>query len=203
MNIPGSNRKHMGARYMRGVVVVVIWALLFFPIGTTLAASGGEPGPKGWVDTDWFRVLNFAVLAGALFFLLRKPISEALRSRIAGIKEQLEDLEARKEETEKKLAAYNEKLSQLEKEAEKIVTDYIKQGNEAKQRILKEAEAAAQKLQDQAQRNIEHEFERAKQQLQEEILEKSLVKAEAIIKKKIKATDQNRLVDEYLEKVVG
>jgi len=202
MKMPGSIRKQMGIRHVSGVVIVALGALLFFSIGTALAASGGEPGPKGWVNTDWFRVLNFAFLAGALFFLLRKPVSEALRSRIAGIKEQLEDLESRKEETEKKLLAYNEKLSQLEKEAEKIVADYVKQGNEAKQRILKEAQAAAEKLQDQAQRNIEREFERARQQLQEEILEKSLVRAEAIIKKKIKAADQNRLVKEYLEKVV-
>jgi F-type H+-transporting ATPase subunit b len=174
-----------------------------------LAATGGEhgsgegSGAKGWVETDWFRVINFVVLAGILFFVLRKPVAEALGSRIEGIKAQLADLEAQKEDAEKKLSAYNEKLSQLEKEAEKIVSDYIQQGNEAKARIIQEAETAAEKLQSQARRNIEHEFERAKQQLQQEVLEKSLVKAEEIIKGKITAKDQNRLVDEYLAKVVS
>jgi F-type H+-transporting ATPase subunit b len=37
--------------------------------------------------------------------------------------------------------------------------------------------------------------------LQAEVLEKSLAKAEEIIKARISADDQNRLVDEYLEKV--
>jgi F-type H+-transporting ATPase subunit b len=182
-------------------MIFAFTALLVFSFSTTAAASGGEQGSKGWVKTDWYRVLNFAVLAAGLVFLLRKPLSQALRSRIAGIKEQLEDLESQKAAAEKKLVEYNQKLSDLEKEAERIVAEYIKQGNEAKARILKEAEAATEKLQAQARRSIEHEFEQAKQQLQAEILEKSLAKAEEIIKEKISADDQNRLVDEYLEKV--
>jgi F-type H+-transporting ATPase subunit b len=155
------------------------------------------------VSTDTFRVINFAVLAVALIFILRKPLSQALSSRIKGIKEQLEDLEARKAEAEKKLAEYKERLAQLEGEAEKIIDDYVKQGHEAKSRILKEAEASAEKLKAQARRNIEHEFEQAKLKLQEEIFATSLQKAEEIIKNKITADDQDRIVDEYLKKVVA
>jgi F-type H+-transporting ATPase subunit b len=115
----------------------------------------------------------------------------------------LEDLEARKEDAEKKLAEYNERLSQLEKEAETIVEDYIKQGNEAKARILKEAESSAEKLKSQARRNIEYEFEQAKLKLQQEIFETSLEKAEELIKNKFSEDDQDRIVDEYLKKVVA
>lgn len=203
MRIPGSDRRHKGIKLLRSAIIVAFVALLFFSTSTAMAASGGEQGAKGWVKTDWFRVLNFGVLAVGLFLLLRKPLSEALNSRIAGIKEQLADLEAQKEAAEKKLSEYNQKLSDLEKEAEHIVAEYIKQGNEAKARILLEAEAASEKLQAQARRSIEHEFEQAKQQLQAEILEKSLAKAEEIIREKISADDQDRLVDEYLNKVVA
>jgi F-type H+-transporting ATPase subunit b len=170
---------------------------------TALGASSEGGESKGWVATDTFRVMNFVVLAAVLFFILRKPLSQALSSRIKGIKDQLAELEEQKAAAEKQLAEYNQKLSQLEKEADKIVEDYIKQGNEAKARILKEAESAAEKLQTQAHRNIEHEFEQAKLKLQEDILEKSLVKAEAIIEQKISGEDQERLVDEYLKKVVA
>ncbi len=203
MGIFGSKQQHTGFKLMRSAIIIVPVALLFFSMSVAAGASGGEQGAKGWVATDWFRVLNFGVLAVGLFFLLRKPLSEALRSRIDGIKEQLEDLENQKQAAEKKLAEYNEKLFELEKEAETIVAEYIKQGNEAKARILKEAEVTAEKLQAQARRNIEHEFDQAKQQLQAEILETSLAKAEKIIKEKISTDDQNRLVDEYLEKVVA
>jgi F-type H+-transporting ATPase subunit b len=186
-----------------GTVVMLLFALLFLILSTStaLSSSGGESGAKGWISTDTFRVMNFVVLAVALVFVLRKPLSQALGSRIKGIKEQLEDLEARKAEAEKKLAEYNEKLAQLEKEADKIVEDYIKQGKEAKARILKEAESAAEKLKAQARRNIDHEFEQAKMKLQQEIFEKSLVKAEEIIKSKFSGEDQSRIVDDYLKKV--
>ena len=42
----------------------------------------------------------------------------------SGIKEQLADLEERKEAAEKELAQYNEKLALLDKEAEKIIENY-------------------------------------------------------------------------------
>jgi F-type H+-transporting ATPase subunit b len=177
--------------------------LFFFGFSLSIAtgASGEDSGAKGWTSTDWFRVMNFAVLVIVLVFVLRKPLSQALGARIKGIQNQLEDLEARKAEAEKQLDEYNQKLSRLEKESEKIVDDYIKQGNEAKARILKEAESAAEKLRIQARRNIEHEFKQAKLKLQEEIFETSLAKAEEIIEGKISEQDQDRLVDEYLRKV--
>ncbi len=183
------------------VILLILLLLFSFSVSTALSASGEDSGAKGWTSTDWFRVMNFTVLAIVLVFLLRKPLSQALGARIKGIKDQLEDLEARKAKAEKQLAEYSEKLSRLEKESDKIVEDYIKQGNEAKARILKEAQSAADKLQSQARRNIEHEFKQAKLKLQEEIFETSLAKAEEILKGKISGEDQDRLVDEYLRKV--
>ena len=202
MKISGSGRPHRSDKF-KVIVFILVLLVSFFSISAALGSSGGEGATKHWISTDTFRVMNFAVLLIALVFILRKPLSQALASRIKGIKEQLQDLEARKAEAEKKLAEYNDKLAQLEKEAEKIVDDYIKQGNEAKARILKEAESSAEKLRAQAHRNIEHEFEQAKQKLQEEIFASSLKKAEEIIKGKFSAEDQDRIVDEYLKKVVA
>lgn len=201
MKISGTGRSYPRKKN-KAVIILYVLLLLAFSISTALCASG-EGGTKGWVSTDTFRVMNFVVLAVALGFVLRKPLSQALSSRIKVIKAQLDDLEAQKAEAEKQLAEYNDKLAQLEKEAEKIVDDYVRQGNEAKARILKEAEASAEKLQVQARRNIEHEFGQAKLELQKEIFEKSLVKAEDIIRSKFTGEDQDRIVDEYLTKVVA
>ena len=204
MGFPGFGRWPDQQR-ARVIVLGVLFVLLLLSmgVGNALGASGGEGGAKGWVATDTWRVMNFVVLLVALIFILRKPISQALSSRIKDIREQLESLEAQKAEAEKQLAQYNEKLSQLESEAEKIVEGYIKQGNEAKAKILREAEATAEKLQVQARRNIEHEFGKARQELQREVVEEALVKAEEMLKKAITAPDQDKLVDEYLDKVVA
>ena len=200
MKITDSGR--CGYSASQRIIICVLIALFCLAVGTASAASG-EGGGKGWVATDTFRVMNFVVLLAALIFLLRKPLSKALSSRIQTIKDELESLETQKAEAEKKLAQYNEKLSELESEAEKIVQGYIQQGNDAKAKILKEAEATAEKLQEQAKRNIEHEFSKARQELQRDVVEKSLVQAEEMLKKSITDQDQDKLVNEYLDKVVA
>ncbi|MFA9497806.1 MAG: ATP synthase F0 subunit B, partial [Deltaproteobacteria bacterium] len=159
--ISGNSLKRL--MFKKGPVMVVFMMLLFFCfMGVAMASSeqGGES--KGWVATDTYKVMNFSVLAIGLFFLLRKPTSQALNSRIKGIKDQLDELETKKKAAEKQLAEYNEKFSQLEQETQKLIEDYIRQGNEAKARIIDEAKKAAEKLEEQARRNIDHEFKQAK-----------------------------------------
>lgn len=179
------------------VIIVLLFSALSF------ASSGEEHGAKGWMATDTYRVMNFTVLAVALFFVLRKPVAQALNDRINGIENQLGDLEERKREAEKQLAEYNEKLATLDQEAEKIIQGYIKQGEDAKIRILEEAEAVAEKLEEQARKSIEHEFKQAKLALQQDIMEKAIAKAEEMITQKITSEDQDKLIDEYLDKVVA
>jgi F-type H+-transporting ATPase subunit b len=191
----------------RWVVALAIAALLLFGGSAAYAVSEGgghdEHGAKGWVATDTYRVMNFSVLAIALFLVLKKPVSNALSGRIQGIKEQLEDLEEKKKAAEAKLVEYDAKMATLDQEAQALLDEYAKQGEAAKARILEEAETAAKKLKEQASKNIEAEFAQAKAELKAEIVEKALAKAEVIIRAKINSDDQDKLVDEYLEKVVA
>ncbi len=186
-------------------VAAALLAVLSLSAGPAFCAGGGhgEEGGQGWSATDTYKVMNFTVLAVVLVFLLRKPVKQALGARIEGIREQLQELEARKGEAEKQLAEYNEKLARLDQEAEQIVSNYIEQGKEAKARIIEEAKASAEKLEEQAKRAIEHEFKKAKEKLQAEVAEQALAKAEDLIQARITEDDQEKLVDEYLEKVVA
>ena len=208
MKIPGRRVKRTWGS-MCAVLMVTAAIMLAGLVPAWGASEGGEHGgehgavSKPWQVTDTAKVLNFVVLAVGLFLILRKPVAQALSDRIKGIKNELEDLEKRKAEVENQLAEYNKKLATLDKEAEQVVAEYVRQGEEARARILKEAELAADKLKEQAQKNIQHEFAQAKQNLQTEIVAKALAKAEELIKGSISAEDQNRLVDEYLEKVVA
>ena len=59
------------------------------------------------------------------------------------------------------------------------------------------------KLEEQVHRKIEREFKNGRETLQEEVLEKAMAKAEEMIKTRISTEDHERLVDEYLDKVVA
>ncbi len=188
------------ARYFI-ILFVVVSAL--FAFGSVWASSeGGHGDNSGKVKDLIWRTMNFAVLVGALIFLLRKPLAKGLAARRQGIRDQLDDLERQKQEAGKRLADYKEKLSQLDKEVEKIVAEYIQQGEAVKAKIIEEAKSAAEKLQEQAKKNIEHEFQKARQQLTAEMGDRAVSMAEELLKKNINAEDQQRIIDEYLTKVV-
>lgn len=188
-------------RSLRNISLLTVVFLFGVGVAAVYASSGG--GQKHWTTDDWIRVMNFAVLVGVLFFLLKKPLSEALNGRIEDIKTQLADLEAKKVDAEKTLAEYETKIATLEDEVAAIEAQYREQGEAAKQKILEAAKNSAEKLEAQAKRNIENEFQRARQELQTEVMTKALEKAEELIKKSISEDDQERLVDEYLKKVVA
>jgi len=179
-------------------------ALVLFLGGIALASSGGGHSVvhNAWLGIDTAKVINFAVLIIALFFVARKPVAEFFSSRAKGIEDEIKVLEQKKADAEKKLAEYQARFKSLDQESKKIVEEYIKQGEEAKVRILAEAEAQAIKLEAMAKRNIEQEFKSAKIKLQQEIAEKAMLKAEELIKTSISPDDQDKLVDDYLKKVV-
>lgn len=210
METAGARSRRVWMRRRTVILVALAVVLTIGLCGPALCATDGGHGEgehgggaKGWVATDTYRVMNFGVLAIALFFLLKKPVGKALNARIDGIKEELEELENRKRTAESQLADYEKKLATLDQEAQKIVAEYERQGEEARKRILAEAEQASDKLQQQAQRNIEFEYRQAKANLQAEVLDEALSKAEALIRSGMTGDDQERLVDEYLEKVVA
>jgi len=125
-----------------------------------------------------------------------------LAARREGIKDQLDDLERQKEEAQKQLAETKQKVSNLDAEVERIMAEYVQMGEAARTRILDEARASAGKLQEQAKKNIEYEFASAKQQLMAEMADQAVATAEELIRKNIQDQDQERIIDEYLEKVV-
>ncbi len=197
-------KRYLDRRFIFCLAALVI--ILFSFVGP-LAASGGGSGneakPKGWVATDSFRVMNFAVLAIGLYLIARKPVANALNKRIEDIRTELDDLERQKAQADKNLTRYENKLAELDQETEKIIETYVKQGNEAKVKILAAAQDAAEKMRQQAQNNISQEFKLAQRDLKAEIVDKSLATAEKLIVSQIGDTDQRKLVDEYLDKVVA
>lgn len=167
------------------------------------ASSAGGAVHNSWLEIDTWKVLNFGILAIAGFFIAKKPVVEFFSSRKQEIADELSDLEQKKADAEKMLVEYQAKFKNLDQESKQIVADYIKQGEEAKVRILAEAAAQADKLEDMAKRSIEQEFKAAKATLKQEIVELAMEQAEAVIKESISSEDQDNLVDQYLKKVVA
>ena len=197
--------KKLGLKKGQLQVMGFVATLVFVLTGIAFASSDGGHGGvhNTWLTVDTWKVLNFGLLAVGVFFIARKPVAQFFSSRAKDIEDEIKELELKKADAETKLAEYQTKFKNLDQESKQIVEDYIKQGEEAKTRIIAEAGEQAEKLEDMAKRNIQQEFKSAKAKLQQEIVEKALEKAEEIIKASISSDDQDKLVDEYLKKVVA
>jgi F-type H+-transporting ATPase subunit b len=161
----------------------------------------GEHGPGKAVDYAK-RLLNFGLLAGALVYLLRKPVGSFFSGRREQIATQLADLERARDEAKLQLKAYEEQLTKAAAEREKILTEFIADGEREKARILAEAEASAGRIKDAARLTIEAEIKAAKRSIREELADAAVELAEKKLTAGIVASDHERLINDYLTKVV-
>ncbi len=180
--------------------------------GILYASSGGEgysmTGPHGSLspaklkDFLW-RVLNFAALMVILIKFLKKPLVDALKGRQQGIASEFDDLEARRSEGERQYKEYEAKLAGIDDELKEMVEKAIAQGQVEKERIIEEANRAAESIKRQAEMAIQNEIMEAKRRLKAEVTEQAAAMAEEIIKNNLQPADQDKLVEEYLTKVGG
>jgi F-type H+-transporting ATPase subunit b len=200
---------------MKKYLTDIRWAGILLGLGASLLvvslalAAGGEAAhgeahgitPTKITDFIW-RTVNFAVFAGVLIYLVYKPAKQFFAKRTSDIGETFEDLETQKAEAEAALAAAQERLAQVGAEREKLLEQFREEGEAEKEKIIQKAEMVAARIKDMAALSIEQETKKAAQELRKEVAQQATQMAEEMIRKEITPTDQNKLVEEYLQKVV-
>ncbi|MEW6218377.1 MAG: F0F1 ATP synthase subunit B [Thermodesulfobacteriota bacterium] len=184
------------------VAVLVAAAVAYASGGGEAGGHGGGYPPEKWWDLLW-RTLNFAALLLILIKYLKKPIANGLASRRESIRQQFTDLESQKAAAERTYREYEQKLTAIEQEVTAIIDGAVKQGEAEKARIIEEGTRAAADLKRQAEMAIQQELAAAIRRLREEVAEGAVEMAEAMIRDKIKAEDQMRLLESCLERAAS
>ncbi|MFZ5453765.1 MAG: ATP synthase F0 subunit B [Thermodesulfobacteriota bacterium] len=193
------------ARRLAGLGTLGFGAVLAFAGAAAASGSGGHGGIDPAKVTDFIlRTVNFAVFAGILFYLLAKKVrvKDFFAGRSQEIAKTLDDLEAQKDAAAKALAEMEAKLAAVAAEREKIIQQYIAEGQLEKAKILEKAELVAARIKDLAALTISQETKKAAQELKQEIADMATKLAEDLLKEKVTYADQQQLVEEYLKKVV-
>ncbi len=174
------------------------------------AAAHGEAGhaeeghssitPTKLKDLFW-QTVNFIALVVILVKFLAKPISSGLAGRQQKIREEIETLEARRDEAERSYKEFEARLAGMEKEMESVVEKAIAQAENEKARILAEAEKAAEDIKRQAEAAVQAELVDARRVLLEEVADKAAAMAEELIVKNLTPEDQVTITEQYLERV--
>ncbi len=168
------------------------------------APAGGHHSnslsPAKLKDLFW-RTVNFIALVVILVMFLAKPIGSGLTGRQQQIREELEALEARRDEAERSYKEFEARLAGMEKEMETVVEKAIAQAENEKARILAEAEKAAEDIRRQAEAAVQAELVDARRQLLDEVADKAAAMAEELIVKNLTPEDQVTITEQYLDRV--
>jgi len=147
------------------------------------------------------KVVNFTVLFGGLFLILRKPIKNYLDQRIKkedlSIKEAMET----RSESEEKLKSV---LSRLDKLSEKVtsIKDEAKQdGKKKKEKIVKSARQEADRLKDLSKKEIESIFASVMKELRAYAAEVTIEEAAKRIKQRMTPKLQSAIIDKSIERL--
>lgn len=153
-------------------------------------------------DFAW-RCLDFAALAAIAYWAIKKAdLKGTLAARRSGIETALKEAVEAKEQAEKKFKEYSERLDQANKEIETISLNMKREGELEKERIVAEAHQAAARIQAQAESAAAQEVLKAKGELRAEAARLAVEIAEQKIVKNITKGDQDKLVGDYISKVV-
>ena len=138
---------------------------------------------------------------GVLFWATRRPVSNYLAQRRQDIQENLESAEQLLKTAEARLSEWNERAARLDHEVESIKEAARKSGETERQKIVADAEATAARIRTTASAAVESEVRRARDQLRDEAADLAVQLAEGILKEQVNASDQDRLVDEFIQKI--
>ena len=151
-------------------------------------------------DLFW-RTANFIALVIILVKFLAKPIAGGLSGRRRQIQEELEALQAKRDEAERSYKEFEARLAGMEKEMEAVVEKAIALAEDEKVRILNEAEQSAEDIKRQAEAAVQAAIVEARRTLQDEVAEQAAAMAEELIVKNLTPEDQVAITEQYLEKV--
>ncbi len=145
--------------------------------------------------------LSMLVLFTLLSYLLFNPVRDMLKKRQERV---MDDLANAKGEKEKALAykeKYSQKLKEVDKEAQEILTATHKKAMKMETKIIAEAKEEAARIIERANVQIELEKKRALDDMKQEMITIASMMAEKVVAASIDTNVQESLIEETLKEM--
>lgn len=138
------------------------------------------------------------LLASYLFF---NPVRKMLKDRQDGIKKNIDDAIADKEDAAELKKLYEEKLKNVDKEAEQILSEARQKAIKNEARIIDEAKEEAARIMKRAGEEAILEKKRAMDEVKQEMITIASMMAAKVVAASIDTTIQDKLVEETLKEM--
>ncbi|MDR0882050.1 MAG: ATP synthase F0 subunit B [Candidatus Adiutrix sp.] len=184
---------------LKKIIALAVLPLWLTATAGSAFASGGYS--EAQIHDLLFRIMNFVVFFGALFYLLHRPVAKFFRERRENIAKNLEYLETQARNLEEQNEIMNRQISGIASERDSILAQYERLGQKEAERIIAEAKKAAETIIQKTQAAMDLEVRAARQLLLREIVALSTQAATDLIRTNINDDDQKRLTAEFMAQV--
>ena len=147
------------------------------------------------------KIVNFAILAGAIFYLARKPFAQYLADRGVQIRNDLVRAAEMKDEAGRQIVEIDARLKQLPTELDALRARGRDEVAAEEARINETAAHERERLLEQMRREVDLQLRAARRDLVTHAADLSVQLARERIREHITSDDQARLVDRYLAQV--
>jgi F-type H+-transporting ATPase subunit b len=149
------------------------------------------------------QLLNFAVYAAGLFFLLRGALSAMFKARKEELETLLSQAERDKAEGEAQVKALEAKMASLEGELAGILSKAESDAEAEKLRVLESARTEAASILAQAQSEIDHQKRQAEQELRTLVAELAVEGATQRLTQKLQGPEAGKALDRAIQQIGG
>ena len=164
----------------------------------------GESHAQPWWDypgLELWKFFNLFLFAAVMVYLLKRPLTDAFRSRREGISRELLKAREERDEAVRKLAEVQARLERLDSEVAAIQDHARSEAQAERERIARETEQDIIKLREQAQREILGAGKVARHELRRFAAQQSVKLAEEIVRREIRSEDDARLIELNVEQL--
>lgn len=165
-------------------------------------------GMERLFDLDMQLVHDTILLAIAVFFLflamsylLFNPVRKMLEDRKLKIRTELDDAAADKADAASLKVQYEEKLKNIDKEAEEILSEARQKALRNEAKIVEEAKEEAARIIARANEEALLEKKRVVDEMKQEMISVAAAMAQKVISANIDVSIQNQLVDETIKEM--
>ena len=140
------------------------------------------------LNIDWQQILlhlfNFAILSLGLYLLIYKPVKSFMDKRAETIAKQAEDAKSKLDEAEALKLEYEKRLESADKEAADIKAKALEQAQSAADAKLTDAEKQKEKIISDAKAAAQRQKEKVLEESKQEIIELAAQMAEKVLQTK-------------------
>ena len=178
-------------------------------MNTVLSATGvlATMEPRLFdLDFQLFHDAALMIIAVVALFLIMSyflfnPAREFLQKRQEKIRAELEDAKNNQEESRALKAEYDEKLKNIDKEAESILADARKRALANENRIIAAAKEEAAAIIERAREEAKLEKQKMADEVKKEIVAVAALMASKVVASSVDVTIQDSLIDETLKEI--